>query len=802
MDSIPPPEKQPDPQHMGSTPASPEEEYSDKETGRFRLSSVQPTESTQSIPSASLHARHPLNRGIRSYLLYLACSPKNLLGRLLLHTGASTDEALMKAVRDGHWQIIPELLDNLSNPREAVRQALYTSVLAQQPESIVHLHRLSGIELEEDYYRQLVEKITTGKERLSDQETGLIASLYPKLTDGHREELQKQFPELSSETFHQHLAPFFVGKDRPSFLTAAIESKLGIIRKALQLNRVTETPEEEKKTFEFLIKYSDKELISQWLKLHIIHEFFLPEQFLTHQASDTQLLFLFSALKDYLINFCNVLHIKNSEVLIRLTSRFPGNYDLKIARLCCIPPSNPATLAEDIYNYSFQQGNYNDCTIVINPSFLSYERLSEIASEMMHQPVSGERNLRSIFNYLHHDFFDAKSLAAFPLQEPYTEDPLQKIKNVLFLCAYSTKCKKNEDKAQFEKIFSKWISFRLASQDYFSLYHFLNKSNAFAIDLNLFDNKLLEHFFALPSQKKAFRLYRISLSLSRANSSGQAIEKFWQADPVWMSKLLFSRIQSGNSRYIDQFDKQLLITLFKKTGKCEELLCMQDPEALDLMRSDPDLATINFNPETVENGAVAECYANIDSAKSLIADNFEKGIACALLYANKLYPKFSDKNNKEPIIYPVCFDSGHSNTWCKKLFHHHLSYFCSYLVDQISTIKGTLDQPSQINFLKKWLHPLKDLPKARMDWVFNAFFDAFEQHKRHISPEKQIRCDWFAGCFEYVRTQIDSDLISLTLKTYLQQPVEQWLNPDDLPGEAKPRLERLRHWRQSPFTAE
>ncbi|MGI9277417.1 MAG: hypothetical protein ACR2PT_21545, partial [Endozoicomonas sp.] len=105
----------------------------------------------------------------------------------------------------------------------------------------------------------------------------------------------------------------------------------------------------------------------------------------------------------------------------------------------------------------------------------------------------------------------------------------------------------------------------------------------------------------------------------------------------------------------------------------------------------------------------------------------------------------------------------------------------------------------QPELIHVWLETLQGAPKKRLEWVFQQFFDAFEEVKDDLPADLRIRCDWLVGCLEYIRTQIVGDLGSLSLKTYLHRPLTEWPDLDKIPPQARARFLRLEHWRQSPF---
>ena len=769
--------------------------------GKFGSASVRTADAPPEVAPYSLHAREPLNRGIRSYLLYLVGSPRNLVGRLLLKAGANTDEALVKAARDGHWQIIPELLDNLSNPRETVRQAIYTAVIARQAEMIVHLHRLSGVELEEDYYWQLVEKLTHQKKELSDEETAVLASLFLILSEDQREELRRSRPECHSDIFSQRLTLFALEASNAFPLpNRAVAVILTGIEKQFQLGTSDITPEEQPKIIEFLMKYGDEGLLNQWFGMTYV-DFILPEQFIMYQASDAQLLSLFRALKHHFTVRSSVsTDISNLNILPPLLYRFPDSIDLKIAVLHQVDKSARHHLAEEIYTLSLQAGNHQDCALMLKGHFLSPSSLTEKAIELSKHNIPDIRCYSEVLTLLPLDHFDAQRIRSVQFTDSAKNDPFQKKREIIYLCIYANKLMK-VDRAQATQLLAKWVKQLLDDGDYFALDELASDLSADNCHfLNALNEDSLKAFYSAYLGDWDFRLaFAGECYKTLPDNTSAYVEKMWRVDPLLMTEAIFYRSPTNSIMHMHP-SKADQIKLFTKSNHVEELLTLLEPEALAVMQSDPDLASIPVDSELVKSGSLAACYANLFSAKNFVERaQLGKSIACALLFANKCYPRFNDRADKDPVVYPPFYALEAKDSKLKRLFHYQVSSYCYEPICFLSTLVTDIKNNADSELLHPWLDCLRGIPKDRMDWVFNTFIDTFEGLKAQLPPEEQIRCNWLAGCFEYIRVNIGSDLVSLALRKYLDQPVENWPDQASLAGEAKQRMQRLRYWRQSPF---
>ena len=131
-----PPQQVPNPQNR---PSAEDEQESSSGSASYQAHSVSVTESARQVPDTSA-AR--LNRGIKSYLLYIQGSPESLLGRLLLWSGAATDEAFIKAVIHGESHRLPELVAGLSDKKAVFREAIDYAIRFCHPESIIGLPAL------------------------------------------------------------------------------------------------------------------------------------------------------------------------------------------------------------------------------------------------------------------------------------------------------------------------------------------------------------------------------------------------------------------------------------------------------------------------------------------------------------------------------------------------------------------------------------------------------------------------------------------------------------------------------------
>ena len=134
------PQQTPSPQNR---PSAEDEQEPPPGSASYQAHSVSVTESARQVPDTSA-AR--LNRGIKSYLLYIQGSPESLLGRLLLWSGAATDEAFIKAVIHGESHRLPELVDGLSDKKAVFREAIDYAIRFCHPELIIEL---PGLLLEE-----------------------------------------------------------------------------------------------------------------------------------------------------------------------------------------------------------------------------------------------------------------------------------------------------------------------------------------------------------------------------------------------------------------------------------------------------------------------------------------------------------------------------------------------------------------------------------------------------------------------------------------------------------------------------
>ncbi|MGI9277727.1 MAG: hypothetical protein ACR2PT_23125, partial [Endozoicomonas sp.] len=153
---------------------------------------------------------------------------------------------------------------------------------------------------------------------------------------------------------------------------------------------------------------------------------------------------------------------------------------------------------------------------------------------------------------------------------------------------------------------------------------------------------------------------------------------------------------------------------------------------------------------------------------------------------------------KEPIVYPA-FYQVHPPDLCEKMFDHQMRHFCLELVENKFERLMKNAEKGQPGLVHEWLSLFRGLPPERAQHAFTELIAVFEQIRDDLTPEQTIHCDWLAGCLEYIRIQVTPRLENESLKTYLSLPLEEWPEPEKLPGQLKPRFVRLRHWRESPF---
>ncbi|MGI9275056.1 MAG: hypothetical protein ACR2PT_09475, partial [Endozoicomonas sp.] len=671
-----------------------------------------------------------MNRGIFSYLLARINSPQSLAGRVLLGAGASTDEALIKAASDGDCQIIPELLPNLSNTTEAIRQAIYTAMKAGQPEFIEQLHRLSDIHLEKDYYWQLVEWLREKDRSLTGLGTELLLCLFPFLSDEKRETLARDSFLCQSRLFQLKLALQY-NPDKPDPVTAkAFKQTRQTIQKQIQLSESAEDLETMKLAIRFLMRFGDSEQLFLWF-LNSSRCILLPETFHLQRVTEQESSVLCRALIRVQPFFINT----DQQVFRELSIRFPQSIDLKVATLlsCGQQYSEEENkLAEKTYHQCLEKESFGDCMLLL-PALSPSSASAKATSLADHTEVESEV-YRSCLRFLSLKSCEDKVSQMMPTAGSVSDDPATAENKVMLLYQYIISLS-HENEEQALGNYHKWVKALLRNKDYTTLNLFLKHSTNIGPNFLDFSEVEFAEYLEADTSPHTGTLAHLFTTVSRWRVSEDGlVHRMCKEAPLLMALCLLKRQTSGRLSNIHDDYKAKLAKEFKLSGHVEALLTMINPirvpNVLQLMQEDPDLQEVVFDQDTIKKGAAAPCFSNLISATDFARENIGKGFACAILFVNKLYTKLTGSEEEEVIVYPGFYCKEQPRSCYQSMFELQMNKFCyglsSHYFQQLTTQAKESRQPELIHV---WLEALQGAPKKRLEWVFQQFFDAFEEVK-------------------------------------------------------------------------
>ena len=636
--------------------------------GQFNQSEVQAVELPLRLPHQPLNQAPTLYRRVSTYLLSLG-HPQSILSRLLTQ-GMDTDQAFIAAAGTGNLDQLSVFRAHLSNPDTAIKQAALCAIENGQLEILKELGQIAMTPLESGHILEQA-KLLAKKEELTETDLTKMACLFPYLPVDQRVPLLQINTQFSSvKSLNKIIYLYRAFEEIPEDLQIVINKKLDAIKAALALYNKSAFGMCE--TTEFLLRTQQWKLLHHFFQ-HFSHPAaFLPEAFLLNQATPYQLFHFLSAIKQGLMKD-TIPVIKNPEIFLTLRNRFPDSLTLKviISSIYSLNLERTPSFYKETFYQCMNAKRFNEATLVSRHS--PFELIKEFCLIQYNSNSLAPNFYCFIFRYL-----------PFSIIEDMLENVLKdscKITNnacelsrqsTIINCYLSSLHRDSKPKAHI-----RCLSILLENQNY----PLIDKIPPPWLHENprLFElsHAQLQHLLAVNVSSWVYSYAECLLDSTMALIEvPRLLSTVWPINPIFVASVMLTTTSHGYAIASREDFRPEFIKQLQGMVQVEKLLAHLPGECIEILRTIPGFQRIPCDLNLLEDGNVAACYANMDSAWQLLKRHWGKGVACALLFVNNMYPKFAvGAQESLPEFFPMHYNSSTPDSELEKLFDWHIKIF-------------------------------------------------------------------------------------------------------------------------------